>query len=91
MDLRNQEINDDGARIKILDTSSNTISNFEAFSSMDTSFQSYVSQHIRGRRNRRKLRRRTYALNPLLQLRLSVQVTSHQLTDQIFNGTPTFC
>ncbi|CAB4427090.1 unnamed protein product [Rhizophagus irregularis] len=55
-----------------------------------TSFQSYSSNYIRGRRNRRELKRRMQVLDPFRYLQLPVQVTTDSFTDQIFNGTPNF-
>ncbi|CAB4411543.1 unnamed protein product [Rhizophagus irregularis] len=63
---------------------------FEKSTSLDnTSAQSYVSHYsriIHRRRNRRELRKRTYALYRIE--RLPVQVTNDPFANIIFNGSP---
>lgn len=74
-------------------TTFHTIRNFEGPTSLDniTSAQSHVSPShyshtICKRRNRRELRKRTYA--PYLIRRLPVQVTNNPFMNHIFNGSP---
>ncbi|PKK63348.1 hypothetical protein RhiirC2_855063 [Rhizophagus irregularis] len=66
------------------------VNDFEKSTSLDnTSVQSYVSNYsrtIHRRRNRRELRKRTYALYWIE--RLPVQVTNDPFANNIFNGTP---
>ncbi|CAB4391205.1 unnamed protein product [Rhizophagus irregularis] len=66
------------------------VNDFEKSTSLDNTLaQSYVSHYsptIHKRRNRRKLRKRTYALYWIE--RLPVQVTNDPFTNNIFNGTP---